>query len=86
MNGRAATEAGSGTKALSELALATAPLVLLYFIGWVYLHYYLRAFRIEVSELDLDLPTILIYSVRPVKALLLLYFPVVGALVGLVLN
>jgi hypothetical protein len=83
MSDRATTDAqlGSGAKAVFEIALATAPAVLLYFVGWAYLHFYLRAFRIDVSELDLDLQTILIYSFRPLKALMLLYLPVVAAVV-----
>jgi hypothetical protein len=79
MNGPPTSDAqlGSGAKAVFEIALATLPAVLLYFVGWAYLHFYLRAFRIDVSELDLDLQTILIYSFRPLKALMLLYLAAV---------
>jgi hypothetical protein len=64
----------SGGKGLFELIIATLPAVLLYFFGWAFLHFYLKAFSIDVSELDLDLQTIFIYSVPPLRALMGLYW------------
>src|SRR6266481_3594694 len=64
---------GSSGKGLFELAIATLPAVLLYFFGWAFLHFYLKAFSIEVSELNLDLQTIFIYSVPPFRALMGFY-------------
>jgi hypothetical protein len=50
-----------GSKVFFEIAIATIPAVVLYFIGWVYLNFYISAFGITVSELDLDIQTIFIY-------------------------
>lgn len=50
---------------LSEVVLVTIPAALAYFIGWAYLHYYLAEFGIGISELDLGLETIFIYSAPP---------------------
>jgi len=54
---------------LFKLFMATIPAVVLYFVGWAYLHFYLKAFGISVSELDLDIQTILIYSFPPLQIL-----------------
>lgn len=56
--------------ALFNLLLLTIPPVLLYFAGWAYLHFYLRAFGVSLSELDLDVQTIFIYSVPVIRALI----------------
>lgn len=54
---------------LFKLVMATIPAVVLYFVGWAYLHFYLKTFGISVSELDLDIQTILIYSFPPIQIL-----------------
>lgn len=43
----------------------TAPGAILYFLGWVYLHYYLFALGVFDSELQLDVSTVLMYSYTP---------------------
>jgi hypothetical protein len=63
---RSKSDAG---KAISEVVLTTIPAVLLYFMGWVYLNFYLSAFGIGISELDIDIQTILIYSFPPIGIL-----------------
>jgi len=60
-------EAGK-SGALSDIVLVTIPAVMTYLIGWAYLHYYLSAFGIEESELELDLETILVYAAPPLSA------------------
>lgn len=60
------------------------PAVAAYFIGWVYLYYYLAEFGISSSELDLGIETVFIYSWPPIKILLKLYWSVLIA-VGVVL-
>lgn len=65
----------SGKKSVPEWLVVTLPAVLLYFVGWAYLHYYLQAFGIGISELDLDLQTILLYSLPPFKILFSAYWP-----------
>lgn len=52
--------------ALSSVFGATIPAVLAYFVGWVYLYYYLAEFGIGISELDLGVETIFIYAAPPV--------------------
>jgi hypothetical protein len=64
---KVATDSPGGK--MFEVLVATIPPVLLYFTGWVYLYYYLISFGITVSELDLDIQTILIYSVPPIQIL-----------------
>jgi hypothetical protein len=59
MSNTTAPEEPSGGKGLFELVIATIPAVVLYFFGWAYLHFYLRAFSIDVSELSLDLHLLL---------------------------
>jgi len=54
----------SGT--FESVALVTIPAALIYFVGWGYLHFYLRAFAIDLSELDLGVETVLIYAVPPI--------------------
>lgn len=63
-----------GSTALSELVVATVPAVILYYAGWVYLLFYLQAFGIAISELDLDTRTIFIYSVPPFRLFLLSFW------------
>ena len=63
-----------GSKAIFELIVATIPAALLYFFGWAYLHFYLKAFSIDLSELELDLQTMFIYSVPPLRAVMSLYW------------
>jgi hypothetical protein len=55
---------------LFKVLLLTVPPVALYFVGWAYLHFYLRAFGIGLSELDLDVQTIFIYSFPVIRALI----------------
>jgi len=64
-----ATEHWSGE--LLTLVLATIPASLAYFVGWTYLYHYLRQFGIEIAELDLGLETVLVYSVPPLRAIML---------------
>jgi hypothetical protein len=52
-------------KAISDFLVATIPAVLLYFLGWAYLYYFLSSFGIYLSELKLDVTTVLIYSYAP---------------------
>ena len=61
-------------KGLFELVFATIPAVLLYFVGWAYLYFYLKVFGIGISELDLDIQTILIYAYPPIKAFVASYW------------
>ncbi len=64
----------SDGKGISELVIATIPAALLYLIGWTYLYFYLQAFGIGISELELDLQTIFIYSYPPIRMLWLSYW------------
>lgn len=57
----------SGT--IESIVLVTIPAALIYFIGWAYLHYYLGAFSIDLSELELGVETVLIYSAPPLFSL-----------------
>ena len=75
----------SDGKGLFELVIATIPMVMLYFVGWTYLYFYLKVFGIGISELDLDIQTILIYSYPPIQLLWRSYWPLIaGAIVILV--
>jgi hypothetical protein len=60
---------GDGGKTITDLIVVTIPAVLLYFISWVYLYFYLGSFGVSVSELDLDVQTIFIYFLPPVRLL-----------------
>jgi hypothetical protein len=60
---------GDASKVLTDLIVVTIPAVLLYFVGWVYLYFYLGAFGIGVSELDLDIQTIFLYFLPPIRLL-----------------
>jgi hypothetical protein len=73
-NTTAGAQLESVGKGFFELIIATLPAVLLYFFGWAFLHFYLKAFNVDLSELDLDLQTIFIYSVPPLRALMGLYW------------
>ena len=57
----------SGT--IESIVLVTIPAALIYFIGWAYLHYYLGAFAIDLSELELGVETVLIYAAPPLFSL-----------------
>jgi len=61
----------SGT--IESIVLVTIPAALIYFIGWAYLHYYLGAFSIDLSELELGVETVLIYSAPPLFSLVSAY-------------
>lgn len=56
--------------AIGSALLLAALAALLYYIGWVYLSFYLDSFGISISELDLDVHTVLIYSVPPLLTFL----------------
>ena len=67
--GSASHQPSETNKILTELAVVTLPAVILYFFGWAYLHFYLDAFDINLSELDLDIQTIFVFSYPPLRAL-----------------
>ena len=76
----------NGGSALFEVLVATIPAVLIYFVGWAYLHFYLKVFGIGMSELDLDVQTILIYSYPVIQKLGWAWImPTIGATVVFVL-
>jgi len=60
-------EEGTGT--IESIVLVTIPAALVYFIGWAYLHYYLSAFSIDLSELEFDLEGVLIYAAPPIVSM-----------------
>jgi hypothetical protein len=72
--GKQVASLSEGTKIISELLLVTLPAVLIYFLGWAYLYFYLGAFGINVSELDLDIQTVLIYSFPAIRGLISSYW------------
>ena len=51
---------------LSEIVIVTVPAVVAYYLGWAYLYYYMGAFGIGVSELDMGIETMFIYSMPAV--------------------
>jgi hypothetical protein len=53
-------------KSIVDFVIVTLPGVLLYFLGWVYLYYFLAFFGINPSELRLDTSTVFIYSYTPI--------------------
>jgi hypothetical protein len=57
---------GEFRKSLVDFIIVTIPGLLLYFLGWVYLSYYLSQFQINPSELKLDFSTIFTYSYIPI--------------------
>lgn len=69
-----AADTSASSKALPDIVLVTAATVLIFFVGWAYLNFYLRAFGILISELDLDIQTIFIYSYPPARLLLGTYY------------
>jgi hypothetical protein len=54
-------------KAIVEFLIATLPAVFLYFVGWGYLYFYFDAFGINISEINLDTSTVLIYAFSPIS-------------------
>jgi hypothetical protein len=56
-------------EALLQLLVTAAPAVTLYFTGWSYLYFYFDAFKINMSEMTFDVPTIFIYSYPPLHTL-----------------
>jgi hypothetical protein len=70
---------------LIDFLVVAVPAVVFYFLGWVYLSSYLGLFGINISELNLDLPTILIYSASPVQIFLRAYWIQIAALALLTL-
>jgi hypothetical protein len=68
-------------QAILNFILTTLSAVLLYFIGWVYLSSYLSLFAINVSELQLDTPTIFVYSFSPFQIVVQQYWPWIGSVV-----
>lgn len=54
--------------------VAIVPAAVAYYIGWAYLYYYLAAFGISSSELDLGIETIFIYAWPPIKILVSSYW------------
>jgi hypothetical protein len=67
-------QASDVNKGFFELIIATIPTVLLYFVGWAYLYFYLNVFDVGISELDLEIQTIFIYSFPPIRTFLGLYW------------
>ena len=53
-------------KSIVDFVIVTFPGVFLYFLGWVYLYYFLYYFGINVTELKLDTSTVFIYSYSPI--------------------
>lgn len=53
-------------KSVIDFVIVTLPGVFLYFLGWVYLYYFLYFFGINISELKLDTSTVFIYSYSPI--------------------
>jgi hypothetical protein len=53
-------------KSVVDFIIVTLPGVFLYFLGWVYLDYFLYFFGINISELKLDTSTVFIYSYSPI--------------------
>jgi hypothetical protein len=47
--------------------VASMPAVFLYFVGWGYLYFYFASFGINISEINLDTSTVLIYSCNVVS-------------------
>jgi len=43
------------------------PAVFLFFVGWSYLYFYFASFGINISEINLDTSTVLIYSCNVVS-------------------
>lgn len=56
---------GKELTAIQAFLLTTIPIVILYFTGWTYLYLYFDFFGINISELKLDLQTVLMYSYAP---------------------
>lgn len=70
---------------IESIVLVTIPAALIYFTGWAYLYYYLRAFSIDPSELEFDVETVLMYAAPPIFALCSAHSAAAGIiLVGLV--
>jgi hypothetical protein len=57
-------------RSIIDFIIVTLPGVFLYFLGWIYLYYFLNFFGINISELQLDTSTVFIYSYSPIYDLI----------------
>jgi hypothetical protein len=51
--------------ALVEAAMAALPLAIIYFSGWAYLSAYLADFDIDATQIEVSIPTVLVYALVP---------------------
>ena len=70
-------------KSIVDFVIVTLPGVLLYFLGWVYLYYFLGFFGINISELKLDTSTVFIYSYTPIYDMMT-HHPITTGLISLI--
>jgi hypothetical protein len=61
------------SNAFVNFVIVTLPAILLYFLGWTYLYFYLSTFSIKISELKVDVDTVLVYGYRLLPAYRLLF-------------
>jgi hypothetical protein len=76
------THSASATEsAFAGVVIGAIPAALAYFVGWAYLYYYLAAFGIGITELELGVESIFIFAAPPVFWALTRYWWIVLLLV-----
>ncbi|UJQ93349.1 hypothetical protein [Mariluticola halotolerans] len=50
---------------MEETLIAAVPVAALFLCGWAYLSFYLGAFAIDITEVAIPMPTILVFSLKP---------------------
>ncbi|WP_202356180.1 hypothetical protein [Mesorhizobium sp. 113-3-3] len=63
--------------AFLEAIAAVVPAALVYFSGWAYLSSYVGVFGIDATQLEIGVPTVLVYAFRPLQSWTLIIFAVI---------